>query len=142
MTNAATIAEMAREIGYDRHTLASRITEMDIQPVGKVAKGKAAGSDLYRIRDFFRAVLGGDIEAEKLRKTREEADRIAIQNARSRGETIEVATVKKLGEAVFLQIRNRILSFPITAEEQDALLKALLDMKKIDWDREAGRAAE
>jgi phage terminase Nu1 subunit (DNA packaging protein) len=139
MQSTATVAEWAREIGFDRNTLMARVVEMGIQPVGKITGGKAAGADTYRIRDLFKAALGGDMEAERLRKTREEADKLALQNARSRGETIEVAAVKKLGEAVFVQIRNKILSFPITAEEQDALLKLLLDLRKIDWDREAAK---
>ena len=139
MNNTATVAEMAREIGFDRHSLMRRIAEMDIRPVGKVAKGKAAGTELYRIRDLFKAMLGGDIEAERLRKTREEADRLAIQNARSRGETIEVASVIRLVQVVFVNIRNKILSFPITADEQDALLLSLMEIKKIDWDREAAK---
>jgi phage terminase Nu1 subunit (DNA packaging protein) len=131
-----TVAKFCQIAGFDRHTLAARIQEMGIEPAGKSYRQNA---DIYRLRDLVRAVLGGDIEAERLRKTREEADRLAIANARSRGETIEISTVKKLGEAVFIQVRNKILSFSITAEEQDALLIALLKLSEIDWDREAMR---
>ena len=136
MTTTATVAEMAREIGFDRHQLMKRISEMNIKPAGKVEKGKASGADLYRVRDLFKAALGGDIEAERLRKTREEADKLALANARSRGELIEIQSVKKLGERVMVAIRNRILQFPITDDEKDALLTELLNLGKMDWTRD------
>lgn len=136
MDSTATVAEWAREIGFDRHSLMKRIAEMDIQPAGKVAKGKAAGSDLFRIRDLFKAALGGDIEAERLRKTREEADKLALQNARSRGELVEIASVKKLGEKIMIALRNRILNMPLTDEEKDRCLIELMDLGKLDWSRE------
>lgn len=136
MESNATVAEWAREIGFDRHSLMKRIAEMEIQPSGKVTKGKAAGSDLFRIRDLFKAALGGDIEAERLRKTREEADKLALQNARSRGELVEIASVKKLGEKVMIAIRNRILNMPLTDEEKDRCLVELMDLSKLDWSRE------
>lgn len=136
MDSTATVAEWAREIGFDRHSLMRRIADMEIQPSGKVAKGKAAGSDLYRIRDLFKAALGGDIEAERLRKTREEADKLALQNARSRGELVEITSVKKLGEKIMIAIRNRILNMPLTDEEKDRCLLELMDLGKLDWSRE------
>lgn len=132
----ATVAEWAREIGFDRHALMKRIVEMEIEPSGKVEKGKAAGSDLYRVRDLFKAALGGDIEAERLRKTREEADKLGLQNARSRGEVVEIQAVKKLGEKVLIAVRNRILNMPLTDEEKDSCLKELMDLGKLDWSRE------
>lgn len=136
MINTATVAEMAREIGFDRHTLMKRIKEMDIKPSGKVGTGKAAGSETYRLRDLFKAALGGDIEAEKLRKTTEEADKIALQNSRSRGELVEIAAVKRLGEKVMVAVRNRILNMPLTDEEKDKCLREILDLGKMDWSRE------
>ena len=135
MTSTATAAEWAREIGFDRHTLMKRIMEMDIQPTGKVEKGKAAGSDVYRIRDLFKAALGGDIEAERLRKTREEADKLALQNARSRGELIEIASVKRLGQEVVKSVTTCILNMPMTDEEKDSCLRNLLALGEMDWSR-------
>jgi hypothetical protein len=129
-----TVARFSQLVGFDRHALAARVQEMDLKPVGK---SDAQGADLYSIRDLVRAVLGGDIEAEKLRKTREEADRLALMNARSRGELVEIAAVKKLGEKVMIAIRNRILNMPLTDDEKDRCLLDLMELEKIDWSREA-----
>ncbi len=75
----------------------------------------------------------GDIEAERLRKTKEEADKLELHNARTRGELVEIAAVKKLGERVMIAIRSKILNFPITDDEKDALLRELMTINKIDW---------
>ena len=128
-----TVARFAQLVGFDRHTLVSRIEEMRLQPVGKTT---AQAASIYTVRDLVKAILGGDIEAEKLRKIREEADKLALQNARSRGETVEIASVKKLGEKVMVAIRNRILNMPLTDEEKDRCLRELLDLGRLDWSRE------
>jgi hypothetical protein len=127
-----TVARFSQLAGFDRHALATRIQEMNLQPVGK-SIGQAA--DLYSIRDLVRAILGGDIEAEKLRKTREEADKLAIQNARSRGELIEIDKVKRLGQEVVKTVTTCILNMPMTDEEKDACLRNLLALGEMDWSR-------
>ena len=129
-----TVARFAQLTGMDRHTLASRISEMGLAPV---AKSKLQNADIYTIRDLVRAVLGGDIEAERLRKTREEADKLALANSRARGELVEIAAVKKLGEKVMIAIRNRLLNMPLTDEEKDKCLLELMALDRIDWTREA-----
>lgn len=133
--NSVTISGWAKATGCDRHTIQKAISEMRIKPDGKVVGGKAAGTDTYRIRDLFKAAMGGDIEAERLRKTREEADAIALKNARSRGELVEIAAVKKLGEKVMVAVRNRILNMPLTDEEKDSCLRELLALGDMDWSR-------
>ena len=93
--------------------------------------------DLYHLRDLISVLLGGDYEAERLRKTKEEADRLAIQNARSRGELIEISTVKKLGQDVVKTVTTCILNMPMTDEEKDGCLRNLLALGDLDWDRTA-----
>ena len=75
-------------------------------------------------------------EAEKIRKTTEEADKLALANARSRGELVDVQAVKRLGERVMVAIRSRILQFPLDDDMKDTLLSELMDLKKMDWSRE------
>lgn len=131
-----TVAKWAREVGGDRHEWMRRIEEANVKPVGK-ADGRSKGAALYRIRDLMKAAAGGDYEAERLRKTRQEADRLELQNARTRGETVEIQAVKRLGEKVFSAVRNRILNMPITDDEKDGCLRELLALQDMDWSREA-----
>lgn len=79
----------------------------------------------------------GDIDAERLRKTTEEADKLAIANARSRGELVEIAAVTRLGQNVLIAVRNRILNMPLTDDEKDSCLRELLELKNMDWSRPA-----
>lgn len=78
-----------------------------------------------------------DLDAERLRKMTEEADKLALANARSRGELVEVTAVKKLGEKVMVAIRSRIMQFPLSDDEKDKLLTELLSLGKMDWSRDA-----
>jgi phage terminase Nu1 subunit (DNA packaging protein) len=136
MAETWTVAKFAREAGIDRHTIQDRLAGARVKACGK-ARGRAAGGDLYHFRDLFNAALGGDIEAEKLRKTREEADKLALSNARARGELIDVESVVKLGEAVFVRVRSKVLSSPgLTDDEKDQFLKELLRLNEIDWTQE------
>jgi phage terminase Nu1 subunit (DNA packaging protein) len=78
-----------------------------------------------------------DIKREQLRRTKEEADKLELQNARTRGELTEVARVKTLGGRVMVAIKGRILNFPITDEQKDKCLVELMELGKMDWsDRE------
>lgn len=131
---AMTVAEWCRETNGERHALMQKLSEARIAPVGD-AKGRASGAKLYRIGDLYRAMGGGVYEAERLRKTREEADKLAIQNARSRGELIEISTVKKLGQEVMKTVTTAILNMPMTDEEKDKCLSNLLVLGDMDWDR-------
>lgn len=78
----------------------------------------------YSTHDIH-SVICGDIEAEKLRKTREEADKIAMENERTRGKLVEVEAVYRFYESVFVSLRARILSSELTDESKDELLKDL-----------------
>jgi hypothetical protein len=132
VTGAFTVARFAQLTGFDRHSLASRIEEMRLEPVGHSRNR----TPVYSIRDLVRGVLGGDIEAERLRKTREEADKLALANARSRGELVDVSSVRRLGQQVMSAVRNRILSMPLTDDEKDGCLRELLSLADMDWSRE------
>jgi len=79
-----------------------------------------------------------DIKKEQLRRCKEEADKLELANARTRGELIPMATVIKINQANFSVLRNRILSFPLTDEEKTTCMKELFALRDIDWTREAG----
>ena len=78
-----------------------------------------------------------DADYERARKDKEMADKLALANSRARGELVEIAAVKKLGEKVMVAIRNRLLNMPLTDEEKDRCLLELLALDRIDWTRDA-----
>jgi phage terminase Nu1 subunit (DNA packaging protein) len=68
-----------------------------------------------------------------LRRTKEEADKLELANARTRGELVEVAKVKRLGEQVMSGIKTKILNMPLTDDEKDKCLRDLLSLKDLDY---------
>lgn len=132
ITTSFTSARFASLTGIDRHELQRRLEDLQANPTGKTAQHAPE----YSLRDLVKAFAGGDLEAERLRKTRAEAERIELQNSRTRGEQVEITSVKKLGEKIMIAIRQRILAFPLSEDEQDVLLKDLMALGELDWSRE------
>ena len=128
-----TASRFAAAVGADRHEMLKRLREAGAKPVGT-----KNGGELYTLRALHRAAAGGDERGERLRKLREEADKLAIQNARSRGELVEVIQVKRLGQSIMAGVRNRILNMPMTDDEKDQCLRELLELGRVDWERQAG----
>lgn len=81
----------------------------------------------------LRSKQGSDIEAERLRKTTEEADKLALENEKTRGSLVEVEAVYKNGESVFVALRARILSSGLSDHEKDELLTDLMQLKVGDF---------
>lgn len=98
-----------------------------------IARNRA---DLSCLRDLVRGAEGDNLEAGRLRKTREGADKLALTNARSRSELIELATVRRLGQNVMAAVRDRILAMPLTDEENNGRLRELLALGDMDWSRD------
>ena len=123
-----TTSKFSALMNCDRHELSRKLAEIDAAPTGK-----KNGGNLYRIKDLILAYAGGDEKAERVRKLRAESERLEIQNARSHGELIEVAKVKRLGESIMAAIRNKILNSPLTDHEKDQIFRDLVSLKSTDW---------
>ena len=77
-----------------------------------------------------------EIKKQQLRRTKEEADKLELANARTRGELVEVSKVKRLGEQVMSGIKTKILNMPLTDDEKDMCLRDLLSLKDFDYSDE------
>ena len=77
-----------------------------------------------------------DIKKEQLRRTKEEADKLELQNARTRGELVEVSRVVQMGEKVMAAMKTKILNAPLTDKEKDSLLIELLSVRDMDFSEE------
>ena len=78
-----------------------------------------------------------DPEYERARKDKEMADKLALGNMRTRGESVDIAAVKKLGESVMVAIRQRILAMGLAPDEADKCLIELMKLQDLDWTRDA-----
>ncbi len=125
-----TPSKFASIVGCDRHELIRRLADANARPTSETGRGRE-----YSLRDLHNAALGGDIRAEKLRKTRAECEKLEHDLAKRRGELIEVASVKRLGQEVMKTVTTTILNMPMSDEEKDLCLSNLRALGELDWDR-------
>lgn len=84
---------------------------------------------------FYREVRQkdtGNQAAEKLRKTKEGADKLALENEKTRGRLVEVETVYRHFEGIFVGLRARILASSMTDQEKDETLNDLRRLRGRD----------
>ena len=127
---AFTPSKFAALVGADRHEIMKKLGELNAKPAESDGRG-----DRYHLRDLVNALNGGDERAERIRKNRAESERIELQNARTRGELVEIADVKKLGERFMIALRQKILAMPLTDDEKDSCLREIVGLKDQDWSR-------
>jgi hypothetical protein len=75
---------------------------------------------------------GGEYEVQELRKLTEEADKLALQNEKTRGALVEIEAVYKHFAGLFVALRARILASALTDDEKDELLNDLRKLKARD----------
>ena len=123
-----TVSLAARELGIDRTTLNRKLKAAGVD----TGKGRTLST-----RQLFEAVAGvnGDslsIAKEKLRKVKEEADRLELENRKTRGELIPVDDVRERLEKIFGAIRSAVLASPhLDPDTKDQAILELAAVKNI-----------
>ncbi len=127
-TNNYTIHKFSSLTGFDRHAIGKRLEESRAEPNGETPQG----APLYRLRDLVRAILGGDIELERLRLIRAQADSLENKLAIQRREYIPASEAANIIINCGWSIRRVILALPIENREKDAMLA---DLQKLsaEW---------
>lgn len=74
-----------------------------------------------------------DFERERLRRTKEEADKLELLNAKTRGDLVEVELVKREGEKVMAAIKTTILNASVPDSVKDKTLQDLVALKDKDF---------
>ena len=72
-----------------------------------------------------------DLQAERARLAKEQADKTAMENARQRGELVPVAAVRGLLEKILSAFRTRILSLPTRIATQVIGIKATAEARDL-----------
>jgi phage terminase Nu1 subunit (DNA packaging protein) len=107
-----TLDQAAAEFAIDRRTLARRLSENQIAP----------GEGGYSILQCHRACFG-DIDEEKLRLTKEQADKLGLENQMRRGELVEVRVVAESINRAIGSIRGYVLGLThLPEEDRDEIL--------------------
>jgi phage terminase Nu1 subunit (DNA packaging protein) len=104
----------AREFGVSRETIKKRLTVAEIEK-------KAT----YTTREIVRAIFG-DIDSEKLRLCREQADKLELENAESRKTMVPVGDLVPLLGKFLSAARARLDGDPkLEREEKDKIIEDL-----------------
>ncbi len=126
---AMTASAFSALMGSDRHELTKKLSAINARPSGAKNGGK-----LYVLRDLVNAHIGGDEKQERIRKLRAESERLEIQNAKTRGELVEVSRVIEAGQKMMAAARAKILAMPITTLEKDSLLADLRGLAEMNFE--------
>jgi hypothetical protein len=102
-----TLLAASVELGRSRETIRR----------GLAANGVATKSH-YTTKEIFDALNGGDLEAEKILKTREERIALERENRIANGEVIPLADNLRWQENVLQVVRQRLLSLPATMAQR------------------------
>jgi phage terminase Nu1 subunit (DNA packaging protein) len=71
------------------------------------------------------------LTGERLRKLKEEADRIALENATLRGELVDKADFLKRLEPIYTAIRQKIMNCSMSDHQKDSLLGELSKLHEV-----------
>lgn len=113
-----TIENAALEFGIDRKTLTGRIK----------TTGTLPGADgMFSTLDVAKSIYG-DLEGERTRKTREEADQIAMENATTRGELLDLEDFSKRIESKASKATQIVKDFGLPEDKEEQLLNALSEL--------------
>ena len=123
-----TLERAAYEFGMDRKTLSKRVTALGIEPC---YKGKGSKERFYSTAQMAQAVFG-DLEAERIRETKENADKLALQNAKARAELVSTEVVLRVYANLAVTVRQIVKHSGLSEVEKHELLKNIRQLKVSD----------
>ena len=105
----------AREFAVNEHTLGKKLGEANELP---------GPDECFSTRQILRG-LYGEVYAERLRKTKEEADSVALKNAIMRSDFLPRRELERLLAEIAGAMVQTIKASPLPRESQDDLRRAL-----------------
>lgn len=115
-----------KEFGVSRDVLKTKLDQAGEQP----------GEDsCYGTPQIIKAIFT-DAKAERVRLTREQADKVSLDNAQTRREQAPMAQVEKVWTAWAIGIRDAVRDQEITAEQKQNILAAVRDVDPEEYFKE------
>ena len=114
-----TVNSLSVEVKIDRRTLAKRLE-------GLPTTGKVKGFPAWYLADVLAHLHAGgkdegerlSYEVEKARFAKEQADKLELENAKTRGELLPADEVARADEAIYTAIRDGFLALPDAVADQ------------------------
>lgn len=118
-----TVEAACRELGVSRGAFSSRVATSGVKPD---AKGRFTTAQIF-------SIMHGDIDSEKLRKVRGEADKLELDNRRTRGELISVEDATAIAQRFAAATRQIVVMSKLSAEDKNAFLGEMRALAEVDW---------
>lgn len=112
---AWTHEQASYEFNIDRKTLSGRLRQAGIDPG---ADGKFTTVQIVR-------AIYSDLESERIRKTRAEADQVEMENAEKAGKLIDAEDWSRRWAPMFASITRLIRTSELTDDKKDSVLNEL-----------------
>lgn len=113
-----TLEVAAREFGMHSRTLNNAFVQLGEKPD---EDGK------FTTAQILKAAFG-DIEGEKLRKTKEEADKLALENAKTRRQMMSSESVLRVWTGALIELRNAVQNVDAPNEVKQRVLAAMREV--------------
>lgn len=111
---------IGRELGMDSRTVGKRLADADLDE-----------KKHFSTKEVF-AAMQGDLSAERIRETRERADKLALENAEKRRELVNVHELApKLAKFLSATRQSILATTHIEDDDKDKLLRDLNGMLEI-----------
>ncbi len=110
-----TLERAASEFNINPRTLSARMKQAGIE-----YKPGSGWTTLQVVRGIY-----NDLESERIRKTRAEADQVELQNAEAQGRLVDIEEFAKRWESKLVNMVRIIRSSKLTDAEQDDILRGL-----------------
>jgi len=114
------------EFDVHRDTLKARLTQ----------QGEAPDAEGYYTTQQILKALYTDAKAERTRLTREQADKVELENAQTRREQAPMAQVEKVWTAWAIGIRDAVRDQEISQEQKQNILAAVRDIDPEEYFKE------
>lgn len=123
------------EFSSVRWTLEKAAPEFDINPRTLAKRVKTSGllpgeDGKWSTLQIHKAV-SGDYEYERTRKTREEADNFALDNAQARRELVDLASLTTLTNPIMATLAQRIANLPCEAHLKDEIRRDIAKLLSV-----------
>lgn len=116
------IAQAADEFGVSRHKITSGLALVNAK----------AEDGTYSTAQICAAVFG-DYQSEKTRLAKEQADKVAIDNAERRKELIRVDDALEIAQRFCHAIRQRFIATSLPDDEKNAVLMEIKRLESCDF---------
>jgi len=124
---------MSEATGFDRRTIKERLAQLTPKVEGRshLYDAREALPLLYETNEANQTANDRRLREEQLRYEIERADKMALQNAKLRGEVVSIEEVAGVVESEYAAVKAALLSIPYKSAGELAVMDNVIEIKKL-----------